>query len=1196
MKKVLSGVIGLILVLAAVVLIGPGFVDWNEYKSEIAARAKAATGRDLVIGGDIQISVLPSPALIAHDVTLANLQGATAPDMVRLRLLQVRVALGPLLGGSIQVETVKLVDPVIELEALADGRKNWEFSPTEKNEKEPAQDAEQDGGPDNEAPAAARDAEPAIRLDNFTIENATLVYRDQQAGTVERVDNLQARIAAASLKGPIESSGTLVARGIPLKFGALIGEIIHGRTVPVSLTLESAAAQGKVQINGTLVSLAKAPKFKGRIKAEGNSLAAIVAAIAATGPLPGFAGQAFAAEGAVVASAEGAEVKELMIRLGDAEATGGVAVELGETLTVAGRLAVNHVNLDKWLEMPAAPAASSDGSEKPEKSGRIKATISLDPAQPKAARPPPAGAFAIPANLAGSVNLVVDAVTYRGAIVRQVRASAELASGEITVSQLAAQFPGGSEVAAFGFISINDGQPHFEGEAELSVSDVRSVMRWLEVPVPSIASDRLRKLTLVANVNASPEQVEIANLGIGLDSSRLTGGVTVALRKRLAFGADLTLDRVNLDAYLAGSAKKKARSVSASGGSGAKGEAGGAPAKDKKNSGDPLAVLSSLNVFDANLKLRVKSLVYRKTPIKGLTLDGTLFNGALELRQAGVANLAGASAKVSGTIEGLGGIPAMKGVSFDVRAADTSGLFRMAGIDPPVPPRNLGKVSLKGRLDGGMLVPRFDLTVGAAGVTAGIKGKVTLLPAPVIDAQMRARHGDLARLLRALRVDYRPTGPIGGFDVAAAVKGDASRLTVGGLKGSVGKISLQGDATLALDGLRPKMAANLTSGDIVIDPFLPATRSAGLAPAPRHPYGRPGVVPAAWPAPPRHDRHRGPLRAVAATAGERWSSKPLDLSALATVDADIKLKSTAVAFQAYRVENANLAATLTDGVLNVNRLTGTVFGGALQANAVVNANGRPKLDGALAVKGVDVGRATRAVTGKALATGTMRANLKVTTAGSSVADMVEALSGTGGLALSRVDVKAAGKGTALAGALDLITGLNKLGGLLGGQKKGGGLADISGTFRIDRGVARSSDLALSSNLGTGQAKGSIDLPNWLIDVVGEVRLSQNLLTQFLAQKTRAPQVLPLRIKGTLDSPNVKLDTSKMPSGGVPLPGIGKLLGNKGVGGLLQKILPGQQSTQQPQQQQPGTGEPPPPPPPQEKKFRPEDLLKKLFKR
>ena len=1199
MKKILSGVIGLILVLAAVVLIGPGFVDWNEYKAEIAARAKAATGRDLVIGGDIQISVLPTPALIAHDVTLANVKGATAPDMVRLRSLEVRVALGPLLSGNIQVETVKLVDPVIELEVLADGRKNWEFSPSEKKEKEPAPTAEQDSGSEPEAPAPA--AEPSIRLDNFTIENATLVYRDEQAGTVARVDNLQARIAAASLKGPVEISGTLVARGIPLKFEALIGEIIHGRTVPVSLNLETAAAKGKVRINGTVVSLVKAPKFKGRIKAEGNSLAAIVAAIAATGPLPGFAGQVFAVEGAVVVSAEGAEVKELVVRLGDTEATGTAAVELGETLTVAGRLAVNHVNLDKWLEMPAVapPASSSDGSEKPEKSGRTKASIALDPAKPKAAKPPPAAAFAIPANLAGSINLVVGAVTYKGAIVRQVRASAELASGEITVSQLAAQFPGGSEVAAFGFISIVDGQPQFEGEVELSVSDVRSVMGWLDVPAPSVASDRLRKLTLVANVNATPKQVQIANLDIGLDSSRLTGGITVALRKRLAFGADLTLDRVNLDAYLAAPAAAKTGNGSAAGvGGQSKGEAGGVPAKDKKPSNDLLAALSALDAFDANLKLRVESLVYRKTPIKNVVLDGTLFNGALELRRASVANLAGASAKVSGTFEGLDGIPAMKGVRFDMRAANTSGLFRMAGIEPPVPPRNLGKVFLKGQVDGGLLGPRFDLTVGAAGATARLKGKVTVLPAPAIDAQLSARHGDLARLLKALRVDYRPVGPIGGFDVAAAVKGDASRLTVGGLKVRVGKIRLQGDATLTLDGPRPKIAANLTAGDIVIDPFLPTTRTAGLAPAPRRPYGRPGVVPAAWPAawpaPPRPDRGGGLLRTVA-TAGGHWPRQPLDLSALGSMDADIKLKSTALAFQAYRVENVDLAATLAGGVLNVSRLTGTVFGGALQANAVVNANGRPKLDAALAVKGVDVGRATRAVTGKALATGTMQANLKVATEGRSIADMVGALSGTGGLALNRVDVKAAGKGTALAGALDLITGLNKLGGLLGGQKKGGGLADISGTFRIDRGVARSSDLALSSNLGTGQAKGSIDLPNWLIDVVGEVRLSQNLLTRFLAQKTRAPQVLPLRIKGTLDSPNVKLDTSKMPSGGVPLPGIGKLLGNTGIGGILQKILPGQRSTQQPKQQQPGTGEPPPPPP-QKKKFRPEDLLKQFFKR
>ena len=1182
MKKILSGLFGLILVLAAVVLIGPGFVDWNKYKAEITTRAKAATGRDLTIGGDIQISVLPAPALIAHDVALANLEGATAPDMVRLRSLEVRIALGPLLRGNIQVETIKLVDPVIELEVLADGRKNWEFSPAEIKEEEPAPSNEQNSGPDAEAPEPAPAAEPAIRLDNFTIENATLIYRDQQAGTVERIENLQARIAAASLKGPIESSGTLVARGIPLKFESLIGEVIHGRTVPVSLTLGTAASQGKVQINGTLVSLADAPKFKGKIKAEGNSLAAIVAAATAGGPLPGFASQAFAVEGAVVASAKGIEVKELVMRLGDAEASGVASVEFGEVLTVAGRLTVNHVNLDKWLEIPAVapPTPSSKDSEKPEKNGRTKASITLDPVRPptksKPSEPSSATALAIPTDLAGSINLVVDAITYKGAIVRQVRASAELASGKITISQLTAQFPGGSEVAAFGFGSIVDGQPQFEGEVELSVSDVRSVLSWLDVPAPPVPSDRLRKLTLVGNITASPKQVQIANLDIGLDSSRLTGGITVALRKRPAFGADLTLDRINLDAYLATPTMREAEIPPSAGAGGeAKVEAGGNPAKNNKPAADPFAVLSALDDFDANLKLRIKSLVYRKSPIKGVVLDGTLFNGALKLRQASVDNLAGATVKVSGTFDGLGGIPAMKGVRFDFRAADTSGLFRMAGVEPPILTRSLGKISLKGQLDGGLLVPRFDLTVGAAGVTAGLKGKMTLLPVPAIDGILSARHRDLARLLSTLKVDYRPAGPIGGVTIAAAIKGNASRVTIGQLKAGVGKVRLQGEATLTLDGPRLMFAANLTSGDIVIDPFLPATRAASLDPAPRHPYGRPGVVPEAWPAPPRPDREGKRLHTLVAAAGGRWPSQPLDLSALGAVDADIKLKSTAVVFQAYRVENADLAATLTGGILTVSRLTGTVFGGALQANAVVNGNGRPKLDAALAVRGIDVSRATRAVTGKALATGSMQGNFKVTTSGSSVADMVGTLAGTGALALSRIDVKAAGKGTALAGAL--------------------GLADISGTFRIDRGVAHSNDLKLSSNLGTGQAKGSIDLPNWLIDVEGQVQLSQNLLTQFLSRKIGAPQVLPIRIKGTLDSPNVKIDTSKMPSGGVPLPAVGKLLGNKGIGGFLQKLLPGQQSTQQPAQQQPQSGEPPPPPPP-ERKFRPEDLLKQLFKR
>ena len=129
MKKVLFGIVALIVLLIAAALIGPSFVDWNKYKPEIVAKVREATGRELAIGGNISLSVLPSPTLSVEDVSLANIPGATEPRMASLKALDVRVAFGPLLSGTIKVESVALIDPMISLEVLKDGRRNWEITP-----------------------------------------------------------------------------------------------------------------------------------------------------------------------------------------------------------------------------------------------------------------------------------------------------------------------------------------------------------------------------------------------------------------------------------------------------------------------------------------------------------------------------------------------------------------------------------------------------------------------------------------------------------------------------------------------------------------------------------------------------------------------------------------------------------------------------------------------------------------------------------------------------------------------------------------------------------------------------------------------------------------------------------------------------------------------------------------------------------
>ena len=1187
MKKVLFGVVGLVLVLVAAVLIGPGLIDWNDYKEQIAARAEALTGRTLVIAGDIRVTLLPAPALVVNDVALANMEGAAAAEMVRLKSLEIRIALGPLLAGEFQVETVKLVEPVIELEILGDGRRNWDFAAKSAPE-----------------PGVSGGSPPSVRLDNFTIENGALIFRDSRKGTIERVAEINARLAARSLGGPFESSGRLVARGIPLSYEVSVGKVIEERTVPLTLTVTGAPGRSGIQIGGAVLSLADTPRFKGKVTGKGNKLSALVTAAGVGGALPGFLNQTFGFEGTVVASASGAEFKDFALRLGDTRATGNVLMKLGDAANVTVQVAVNHIDLDKWLALPATTGRPT-AARRTGGSGR-RASLVLRRAA--GATEEHAPGFSLPAAIDASLDISVDAITFRGGIVGQARLSAELTNGEVTVSQLSAQLPGGSDVAVFGFLTAEGGKPRFEGEVEASVSDSRGILSWLGHAMVGVPDDRLRRLTLAGRFWATPDGIEATGVDFQFDSSRLTGTLSATLGGRPAFSADLVLDRINLDAYLPPGAPAATGAPPAATADGPKRTP--APTATRLAAGAQ-APSSGLGAFDTTLKARIKTVVYRGTSIKDVVFDGFLTGETLEVRRLSVAKLAGASATISGTLKGLSGVPTMEAVRFDVRANNPSRLFRLAGFDSPVPPKKLGKVALKGRADGSLLRPVIDVTVNAAEAEVALAGTVSVLPiGPRFVLKVKIKHPDLPRLIRVLGADYRTAMPLGGLDIAAQVKGNASVLTLSEVTGTVGPVPVEGTVTVDLAGPRPMITADLKTGEIVVDRFLGGRRTASLRQTPGHPFAAPRLVPASWAALPRPAVVSGVVRVAARTAsgGERWSREPIELSALKTFDAALTLNAAAIAYRNYRLENADLAATVADGVLTAERLSGVVFGGALQANARVDAASPPRIQAVLSLRNVDVGKAGRAVSGKSVASGRMNMDLRLATAGRSVADMVRTLGGNGSLAMRGLKVQADARGTALADALNLVAGLNRLGNALGGRKRGSGLADITGTFKIERGVARSQDMRLVSNVGTGGARSIVDLPDWRIDVDGEMRLSENVVTALLSQATKTAQtaqVVPFRIKGPLDAPDIKLDMSSLQGVGLRIPGAEKLLRKKGVGDVLRGVL-GVPPGGQPQGQQPAPPQvqapppqdappEPPPPPPEQKKIRPSDLLKQLFK-
>ena len=298
--------------------------------------------------------------------------------------------------------------------------------------------------------------------------------------------------------------------------------------------------------------------------------------------------------------------------------------------------------------------------------------------------------------------------------------------------------------------------------------------------------------------------------------------------------------------------------------------------------------------------------------------------------------------------------------------------------------------------------------------------------------------------------------------------GGPAKVALSAIDGNIGATAIKGEATFDSSSAKPRLTAKLSTGEIVVDRFLPAQRAAEALPG----DGRPPIVPAAWLAPPN-----GRLaNAIVPVAGEPWSREPLNLGALQALAADLTLNATALGYQGYRLEQADVAATLSGGNIRTERLQGKLFGGAFSGGVALESGNIPRLTSNLSLQGGNLAQLL-ATTGSAdKATGTINAELAVVGSGASTAAIVSTLGGNGRFALNGVDTTQTSRGSPLAGLFELLTGLNRFGGVLTGGKSDG-RADLTGSFVVAKGVAHSEDIKLVSTLGNGTAKGDVDLPD-----------------------------------------------------------------------------------------------------------------------
>ena len=129
MARLLKLIGALVAILAALVVVAiivlPLVIDPNDYKEEISAEVARHTGRTLTIEGDMALSVFPWLGLDIGPAQLSNAAGFDVPYMARMKSVQVRVKLLPLLKKQLEVDTVRLNGLELNLARDKDGRTNW---------------------------------------------------------------------------------------------------------------------------------------------------------------------------------------------------------------------------------------------------------------------------------------------------------------------------------------------------------------------------------------------------------------------------------------------------------------------------------------------------------------------------------------------------------------------------------------------------------------------------------------------------------------------------------------------------------------------------------------------------------------------------------------------------------------------------------------------------------------------------------------------------------------------------------------------------------------------------------------------------------------------------------------------------------------------------------------------------------------
>ena len=244
---ILKGAAIVVVALVVGVVVYLTSLDFNDYKPEIIAQAKIHTGRDLVIDGDLELEISLTPAIAVSGVKFANASWGSRPQMASVDRFEARVALLPLISGTVEIKKIVLRGVDVLIETDAKGRANYVFETEDKKSSDDKSKPEERSGSD--------DSEMQLPIiHHVAVEDAKITYKDGVTGQTQIVAVESLSVQGTGANDPIEMALAAAYNESPLQVAATLGApaafMKPAQPWPLSMSLKAGGAD--ISIKGTI--------------------------------------------------------------------------------------------------------------------------------------------------------------------------------------------------------------------------------------------------------------------------------------------------------------------------------------------------------------------------------------------------------------------------------------------------------------------------------------------------------------------------------------------------------------------------------------------------------------------------------------------------------------------------------------------------------------------------------------------------------------------------------------------------------------------------------------------------------------------------------------------------------------------------------------------------------------------------------